>query len=89
MMLHLVKSGKAYSGFDSATYHVYLDGQDIGHSTELVRALAMAIAALYVYNVDFPKKLVGFFQFVHIHFLQLPSTDTVKKVAKLAVKLSM
>ena len=85
--LQLMKSGRSYAEFETATYYVHLDGHLVGKSTEFLKALSMGVAAIYIFNVEFPEKLVGFYQFVHVNFLKLPLTQTKKIVKKTAVKL--
>ena len=83
-MLHIIKSGRSYEGMMTAEFSVLLDNRMLARSSELIQVLSCAVAAVYVFNIDFPKNL---YQFVHCYFLKLP-LQASKTVKKLAVKLS-
>ena len=71
----------------SASFHVYIDGQVLIKSTEFIDALAKLLAAIYVFNVEFPKGLIATYQFLHGHILALSQTKSKMSVLKLGVKV--
>ena len=59
-MLHIIKSGRSYEGMMTAEFSVLLDNRMLTRSSELIQVLSCAVAAVYVFNIDFPKNLKFF-----------------------------
>ena len=86
--LHLIKYGKTYGSMDTSKYNVQLEGHILGTTKDFVDAVAMAIAAINVYNLQFPKKLEKYFEFIQGSMLGLVIHKPLQSVQKLAVKLT-
>ena len=69
-------------------FSVQLDGKTIGSTNDLISAVAMAVAGVNVFNIEFPKKLEKFFEFLQSEMVGIRMGKPSPAVQKLAVKLT-